>query len=199
MVVVTETRDPEATRRAILDAALTEFNDKGVSATSIADIRRRSGASVGSIYHHFGEKDGIAGALYIDGLVDYQAGFVRVLLNAASTRDGVEQAVHHHIAWIVENRESARFLLLSRDASVVAATASPLRTINREFFGAVLRWARPRIERGELRDLEPDLLTALWIGPSQDLARHWLTGRSRTSLSNAAAVLADSAWRSLSP
>ena len=47
------------------------------------------------------------------------------------------------------------------------------------------------------RDLEPELMTALWIGPSQDLARHWLAGRSRTSLAAAAPVLAEAAWRSL--
>ena len=30
---------------------------------------------------------------------------------------------------------------------------------------------------GELRELRAELMTALWIGPSQDLARHWLAGR----------------------
>ena len=41
------------------------------------------------------------------------------------------------------------------------------------------------------------LLTALWIGPSQELARHWLAGRTRISLTEAAPVLADAAWKSL--
>ncbi|HTO27428.1 MAG TPA: TetR family transcriptional regulator, partial [Devosia sp.] len=40
-------------RRQILDAALSAFLERGYAATSIADIRARSGASTGSIYHFF--------------------------------------------------------------------------------------------------------------------------------------------------
>jgi len=184
-------------RKAILDAALVEFTARGVAGASIRSICDRSGASVGSIYHHFGDKDGIAGALFVIGLVSYQQGFLDALAAAKTTREGVEDAVHHHVRWITENRDMARFLLLGRDAGAVLATQRPLREINRKFFRAVSHWTRPRVQAGELRALSTELLTALWIGPSQDLARHWLAGRSRISLTEAAPVLADAAWRTL--
>jgi AcrR family transcriptional regulator len=180
-------------RTAILEAALAEFNAHGVAGTSIEDIRRRSGASVGSIYHHFGGKDRIAQALYLDGLRDYQDGFIAALRDSASTRDGVKAGVRHHLAWIVDHRELARFLFLGR-----AAGERAIAELNRRFFGAVTRWMAPAISCGELRDLTPEVLSALWIGPSQELARHWLAGRARTSLLEAAPVLADAAWKSLS-
>jgi AcrR family transcriptional regulator len=186
-------------RQAILDAALTEFTAKGVAGTSIDDIRLRSGASVGSIYHHFGDKDGLAGALYIAGMSDYQAGFLATLARAAGTRDGVEGAVRHHIEWIVDHRNLARYLLLGRDASVVVASEQPLRAVNRRFFADVQSWTDPRMEAGELRRLPIDVLTVLWIGPSQDLARHWLAGRSRRPFIDAASLLADAARRCLCP
>src|ERR1700716_1142602 len=104
-------------RRAdILQAALAAFTEHGVAGASIEDIRRRSGASVGSIYHHFGGKDAIAGALYLEGLSDYQAGFLGALSRSVSARDGVEEAVRHTLAWMTEHRDLARFLLLGRDA-----------------------------------------------------------------------------------
>ena len=184
-------------RRAILDAALVEFNANGVAGASINAIRQRSGASVGSIYHHFGDKDGIAGSLYLEGLHDYQQGFLAALHNSESTRDGIEAGVHHHLGWITRNRELARFLLLGRDAGVVASTEWPLRAMNRRFFAEVAEWTRPRMLAGELRELELDVLTALWIGPSQELARHWLAGRANRTLADATPVLADAAYRSL--
>jgi AcrR family transcriptional regulator len=184
-------------REAILRAALHEFTSHGVAGASIEDIRRRSGASIGSIYHHFGDKDGIAGALYLEALADYQDGFLAALEKAASTREGVQLGVRHHLSWIAGHKDLARFLLLGRDASVVVASERPLRERNRRFFAAVSRWMLPGVERGELRALSPELLTALWIGPSQELARHWLAGRARVSLTDAAPVLADAAWRSL--
>jgi AcrR family transcriptional regulator len=185
-------------RTAILSGALVEFNANGVAGASIDDIRRRSGASVGSIYHHFGDKDGIAGALYLEGLADYQQGFVAVLDAARTTRAGVEDAVRHHVGWIEQRKDLARFLFLGRDARAVIATERPLRDQNRRFFSQVTGWTQPRVLAGELRELEPELLTALWIGPSQELARHWLTGRSRISPTEAAPTLAEAAWRCLS-
>jgi AcrR family transcriptional regulator len=191
-------RDPDATRHAILDAALSEFVRRGVAGASIRSISVLSGASVGSIYHHFGDKNGIAGALYIDGLMSYQQGFLETIINAPSTRAGVEAVVHHHARWVSDNAELARFLLTGRDAGLVLVTQLPLKAINRKFFDTVTRWTAPRVHAGELRALEPELLNSLWIGPSQELARHWLAGRSRTSLTEAAPVLATAAWRALS-
>jgi AcrR family transcriptional regulator len=188
----------DRSRRAdILGAALLAFTERGVAGASIEDIRRRCGASVGSIYHHFGGKDGIAGALYLEGLGDYQRGFVGVLQDATSSQSGIRGGVHHHLEWIAAHRDLARFLLLGRDARVVVATERPLRELNRRFFARVSDWVRPRVQRGELKALEPEVQTALWIGPSQDLARHWLAGRSRGSLTDVAPLLADAAWTSL--
>jgi AcrR family transcriptional regulator len=186
-------------RAAILDAALAEFNAHGVAGASIDDVRRRSGASVGSIYHHFGGKDGIARALFLDGLREYQEMFVEALARAESTRAGVEGAVHHHIHWLTGQPELARFLLLVGDVSVIVATDPTLRGLNRHFFGRVQRWTRPRVQAGELRELELELMTALWIGPTQELARLWLAGRTRMLLSEAGPALAGAAWQSLTP
>lgn len=51
-------------RQQVLDTVLRLFRERGYFATSIQDISRESGVSVGSIYHHFGDKEGIARALY---------------------------------------------------------------------------------------------------------------------------------------
>jgi AcrR family transcriptional regulator len=55
-------------RRAILEGALEAFTSKGFAAATVGDVRRLSGASVGSIYHHFGDKEGLAAALYLEGI-----------------------------------------------------------------------------------------------------------------------------------
>lgn len=52
------------TRTLVLDAALKLFTEKGYFNTSVHDIGREAATSIGSIYHHFGDKTGIARALY---------------------------------------------------------------------------------------------------------------------------------------
>jgi AcrR family transcriptional regulator len=46
----------DATQQRILDAATEVFAARGFTATTMADIVDHSGASIGSIYHHFGGK-----------------------------------------------------------------------------------------------------------------------------------------------
>lgn len=57
-------RRSEDPRQQVLDTVLALFRERGYFATSIQDISRASGVSVGSIYHHFGDKEGIARTLY---------------------------------------------------------------------------------------------------------------------------------------
>lgn len=46
----------QRTQEALLEAAATLFAEKGVDATSVADVAREAGFSVGSVYHHFRDK-----------------------------------------------------------------------------------------------------------------------------------------------
>lgn len=57
-------RRSEDPRQQVLDAVLVLFSQRGYFATSVQDISRESGVSVGSIYHHFGDKEGVARSLY---------------------------------------------------------------------------------------------------------------------------------------
>jgi len=49
-------RAPEQTRALLIDAAETEFAERGYAATSIHHICRGAGVSVGSFYHHFDDR-----------------------------------------------------------------------------------------------------------------------------------------------
>ena len=54
----------DATQQRILDAATDVFSARGFSAATMADIVENSGASIGSIYHHFGAKKELFLAIY---------------------------------------------------------------------------------------------------------------------------------------
>ena len=54
----------DATQQRILDAATEVFSTRGFSAATMADIVEHSGASIGSIYHHFGGKKELFLAIY---------------------------------------------------------------------------------------------------------------------------------------
>ena len=207
------TPKPPDRRRDILDAALRLFNTGGYVRTSIQDIALGAEASVGSIYHHFGGKEEIATALYVEGLAEYQAGLMRILRDdllggagpegreAAESRGGAERTVRaivaHHLRWVEDNTDLARFLLTSRDPAVTGPSEQGLSGMNQRLFELVERWIAHWADAGEIQRIPLTLFHAVVLGPSQEFARHWLEKRTRTSIEEAEPVLADAAWKAV--
>lgn len=176
-------------RETILEAALESFDATGE--TAIEEIKRRSGASVGSIYHHFGDKDGIAAALYIEILRGYQVGVVRALGRAQGAEAGVKALVRYHLRWVERNPERARFLLQSGAARIAAG--DDLKALNRSLAAALGEWVEGQ---PAIRPLRREVFYAMVIGPAQELSRARLGGRLG-SLRQLEDELADAAWRAV--
>jgi AcrR family transcriptional regulator len=176
-------------REEILEAALESFDAAG--ATSIEEVHRRSGASVGSIYHHFGGKNGIAAALFADILRGYQGGVLRALDRAADAESGVKALVRHHLRWVERNPVRARFLL--QGGGAWENDDRELRALNQTMFVAVGAW----VERQQaIRPLRREIFYAVVFGPAQELSRSWLAGRTR-GLRRLEGDLAETAWRAV--
>lgn len=54
----------QRTQEALLDAAEELFAEQGAQATSVADVARRAGCSVGAVYHHFRDKKSLVYAVF---------------------------------------------------------------------------------------------------------------------------------------
>src|ERR1700758_600913 len=74
-----------ATQQRILDAATEVFATRGFSAATVADVVAGSGASVGSIYHHFGGKNELFLAIF-----ERMAGAVDRRIETAMRQAGLE-------------------------------------------------------------------------------------------------------------
>jgi AcrR family transcriptional regulator len=184
-------------REAILSAALECFNERGFAATTVEEIRKRSGASIGSIYHHFGGKEGLAAELYVDGLRGYQAGFLDALERGSDPRASIRGLVRHHLRWVQSNPELAKFLMNRRETELRVATQARVRELNRSFFPRVERWMGRHVRTGALRPVPEDLWEPLLLGPSQEFARLWLAERTGISLRRAERELAEATWNAL--
>jgi AcrR family transcriptional regulator len=186
-----------ARRREILEAALACFSELGFEKTTMEDIRLRSKASTGSIYHHFKGKDQLAAALYVEGIAEYQAGFLRVLKSATTAHDGIVAAVRYHLAWVFDHPAWARFLFEMRQFRAVVSAEPTIREHNERFYREMASWFRPHIRAGRLRHMPRDVYAAVMLGPCMSFTRQWVSGRAQTELETATAVIAEATWRSL--
>jgi AcrR family transcriptional regulator len=176
-------------RRRILDAAARRFAGAGVSATTLEEIRADAHVSVGAVYHHFADKEGLAAAVWLDALGRYQRGFLEALRAHPDARPGIAGAVRYHVGWVARHRDLASILLGARPAAAAG--------LNEPFFAEVRAWWRAHAHYGALADIELDLAHALWLGPSHEYCRQWLAGRARRIPPAVAEALADAAWASV--
>ena len=122
----------------ILQAALACVTEVGVDATTIEMIRDRSGASIGSLYHHFGNKERILAALYMAGTAQYAELLEQGFAGADSAEACVKLLVTSYIDWVVANPDWARFILHSRSRVEAGEMGDALRDANRQHFAKIL-------------------------------------------------------------
>jgi AcrR family transcriptional regulator len=102
-----------ATQQRILDAATEVFATRGFTAATMADVVAGSGASIGSIYHHFGGKSELFLAIF-----EQMADAVDRRIDAAMHRAGdevdgrrvFELHVRAYLEAMWDNRRLARVL-----------------------------------------------------------------------------------------
>ncbi|MBH1971842.1 TetR/AcrR family transcriptional regulator [Moraxellaceae bacterium AER2_44_116] len=184
-------------KREILEAALTCFSESGIESTTIDHIRAKSGASVGSIYHHFSNKEGVATALYIGALEDHANQQFALLEQANSAEQCIKSLVYAYVDWVTANPELALFMQQARGYVLNGTHAEALISRNRERLGQLLPYLQRHHENGSLRLFPKELYNSLVLGATKDYCRIWLSGRAKTSPMEYREMLADAAWRTV--
>ena len=190
----------EATRTRVIEAAARLFAERGLEAVSIQDIRDASGVSNGSIFHHFGSKNGVALQVYLAERRAYWDHAISALeAHPGDPVDALGAAARATLAYQEANPERHNFMIECASSTWTRAHAEPVQALNAAFTDRFLAWAAPHAAAGRLRPLHPELVAALVFGPSQWLARSWLTGLTIDPPTHYADALVELVTRALRP
>jgi len=102
--------------RAILATASRLFAEKGYSPTTTAEIAREAGVAEGTLYHHFGSKDGIFLTLFDETMEGFLSGIEEILDGERTGREALSALVRFHFGYVSRHRE--QYLILLRDFPV---------------------------------------------------------------------------------
>lgn len=102
--------------RAILATASRLFAKKGYSQATTAEIAREAGVAEGTLYHHFGSKDGIFLTLFDETMEGFLSGIEEILAGGGTGREALSALVRFHFGYVSRHRE--QFLILLRDFPV---------------------------------------------------------------------------------
>ncbi len=108
----------QKTQEALLDAAEELFSEQGADATSVADVAKRAGCSVGAVYHHFRDKKALLYALF-DRMSEYKSATTREALDPKRWRGAsVADILHAYLEFsLASARERPAFKRAGLEAS----------------------------------------------------------------------------------
>ena len=102
----------DATQQRILDAATDVFAAHGFTAATMADIVEQSGASIGSIYHHFGGKKELFLAIFdrLAAEIEHRIDAATGMADEADRQRTFEVTVRAYLEAVWANRHAAMVL-----------------------------------------------------------------------------------------
>ena len=127
-------RDAERSKRAILEAALVEFSERGHAGARIDSIAERSGISKPMIYSYFGDKDDLYAAALREAYVQIREGERDLHLDNLAPEEAIRALVSFTLShfrskpWFISmlNTENLRGGTTVRKISDVSAIQSRL-------------------------------------------------------------------------
>jgi TetR/AcrR family transcriptional regulator, cholesterol catabolism regulator len=118
---------PEATRRAVIDSALSLFERKGFHATSVQEIAERAKVSKGAFYHHFDSKEDVLRLIYTEFADVQLADTRRAIETFDSPTDQLREVVRANLVTTARYRanvnvffQERRFLSAARFSEIKA-------------------------------------------------------------------------------
>lgn len=163
-------RDPEATRRAILDAAEALFLAVGVAETPTSRIARKAGVTKSLIHHHFGSKQALWAEVKQRRLGAYHDAQRRMLEEGPGTLGLLRDSFIAFFRFLEADEDAVRMMswfFLEDDGTCVEDEA--------ELYALGLERIREGQANGELRpDVDPVVFLKGFLG----LCLHWFQSRN---------------------
>lgn len=179
-----QTRDKDATRRRLLDAAEEVFARKGYHGAVIEDIIRASDSSKGGFYFHFANKQAIFLAL-IDALVPKLAATIdRAIAGEPDPVAQLDAALRTVLETFSRHRRLSKILLVEAVGLGHGFDEKLMRT--RGYFARLIQGYLDRAlaARG-ITSLDTELISWAWFGAINEIVVRWLVAGQPERLEDA--------------
>lgn len=188
----------ERRRTAILEAALSCFLERGFAATTIADIRKASGATTGSIYHFFAGKGAVAEALLRQAVGGWTAAADPADISAdAPAEAAIKGSVRGLLRWGLANPRLLRFMEEIRTRTSLGDEFADARRMLDDGWAVAAARYEAWVKAGEVRDLPFPLAQSLMTGPAYNYLR--LIAAGRPGRESDVETLVAAAWAAVKP
>ena len=184
----------EHLREAVLRTALRLFSERGFFNTSIHDIRREAGVSIGAIYHHFGTKEKLARSLYGDLLARMESAVAEALVSGRDCRSRCRAVIRVLFELTVEEPGMMDFVLMARHREFMS-DAPPICSSGP--FALMKDLVADGMARGEVREMDPWVAASAVFGGALRMMHLQLDGMLEGALMDRLNPVAECGWRAV--
>jgi AcrR family transcriptional regulator len=155
-------RDPEGTRREILDAAIEEFSAHGLLGGRIDAVAERTRSTKRMIYYYFRSKEELYAAALVESYRRIRATEVALHLDEHDPEDALRRLVRSNVEHHEQNPSFVRLVVFENllPAGAIHLMADEVRAANRTALTIIEDILRRGREQGVFRD-GPDAPSAL--------------------------------------
>ncbi|HED14253.1 MAG TPA: TetR/AcrR family transcriptional regulator [Gammaproteobacteria bacterium] len=178
----------------ILKTAIHLFTNRGYFSTSVSDIVRESGVSTGSIYHHFGDKEGIARALFEMLVLRMENAFDDIERQHDTAQARCRAVIKLLFQITEEEPEVMTYMLFVKHEEFMLGTA-PI--CSSKPFRQMREMVAEGMDSGEVRPMDPMVAAASIFGGALRMISMRLDGILQQPLTEYLDELWSSAWRSV--
>ncbi|WP_265587362.1 TetR/AcrR family transcriptional regulator [Sphingomicrobium arenosum] len=169
----------KTTRERVLAATTDLLMERGIAGVTIKDIRDASGVSNGSIFHHFGSKDGVVAEIFARERLAYLGSVADAIIGhegdpCDAFGEGARAALHWQVAH--PNRFS-RLVSAFNESDWLRENGDIWRELAHEIENPVIEWALPHFQSGRLPLLPATFFQSFITGATERLTHGWMTQR----------------------
>ncbi|MCG7869246.1 MAG: TetR family transcriptional regulator [gamma proteobacterium symbiont of Stewartia floridana] len=180
----------------ILSTALDLFVERGYHNVSIHDIQKMANVSIGSIYNHFGGKEGVAKALYYHLIREMEELVADVIDENLSFRESCNRIISLLFEYTESKRNIVAYVLHAKHQEFLPdeppiCSSTPFKTMR--------NIVQRGMESGEIRDGDPWVVASGVFGGAIRLIHLRLDGVLNVPLPELYDELIDCMWHGMEP
>jgi len=180
----------------ILTAALDLFVERGFHNVSVHDVQKMANVSIGSIYNHFGGKEGIAKALYHHLVKEFEEMVEDVIAEDLSPREQCNKLIYQLLEYTETRRNIVSYMLHAKHREFLpdeppVCSSTP--------FKAMRNIVQQGMEAGEIRMGEPWVVAASIFGGAIRLIHLRLDGVIKQPVTQYYPELIECMWQGMNP
>jgi AcrR family transcriptional regulator len=188
------TPDPEPIDCRILTAALDLFVNRGYHNVSVHDVQKQADVSIGSIYKHFGGKEGIAKALYLHLLNEMNEMVDTVIEQKHGAIERCNEIIRLLFEYTESHTEIIAYVLHAKHTEFISDEA-PI--CSAEPFKKLRSMVQQGIDNGEINAYDHWIAASSVFGGAIRLIHLRLDGVIEQPLPELYEQLVDATWRGM--